>query len=416
MKFSVQKKNIIIIWQMFMIGIIIYTMKIPRTDLPVYWFAYALFAIVLAFPAAAAYSSKTIIRSPALTCTRIVWILIAIVGTFVYLFTAKAEDGWRELIWLMGFPVVISVLCYCSVRKGWHNSLLMVFVIISVLVALFGVYESVTGNIINKTPGSYYYRRNWLGFALPNTIFYNINDSAIFMTMSLFISWIYASDKKNKKVLQAFFLFVYGFNVLMVGSYGSLLAIVLFLLLQFISADNNRSRRTNRLLVFCACVVFAFSIVLASGLISTDTYEAIKEEGRLTIWGHTLSSASISPVFGVGPSKVAELNMANYPGSTAQVHNIFLEMWANYGAVGGILFIGWYLTLFRNARKEGKTNYSCRIVYNTLISFFPLSIVCSSLLNRSWSLCFFAFLVMQINYAYNCRKDPIKTIRSVVSL
>ena len=384
---------------MIHVGLLVYALKIPGTEIPVYWFLYLGEAFFISL-----YRVRQGWRIPGQTAiyrkTEYCWLALAIIGTFVILITGKGE--WREIIWLLCLPAVATIFCYISTNKNLHDNLQFAFIVITIALALFGIYESVTGNIVNKTAGSFYYRRNRLGFAAPNTIFFNINDHAVFMTMSFWIAWIYSEGRENQKLLRICFSFLYGFNVAMVWSYGALLSIAIFTLLYILVKTNSRKKRTNRFLLLLIILLFALSFVVSSGLIP----EGMGED-RLSIWSNTIESMKTSPIVGVGPEQVKVLNEANYPEQTASPHNFFLEMTANYGLVGGGILIAWFIMLIVQSRREGMSDMKCRCVFCILVSFLSLSIVCSSLFNRSWMICFLALLIDQLNYTKFKNNMPI---------
>ena len=257
-------------WLLAHIGLLVYAMRVPGTGLYVYrilYFSEALLLLLLGKGYKRYHTGKRMLRWTAFS-----WNYIAVQGAVVTLAGGRGGDR-QELIWILCMPAVCFVLCYYAVDRDLYTEIFRAFIIVSVLLALFGIYESVTGHILNKTTGSYYYRRNMFRLTAPNTIFYNINDHAVFMTMSLFISWIWSEGRKNRKALRRIFLALYGFNVLMVGSYGALLSIVFFLLMQYLVISDNQKKRVRRLLIFLTIVLFVASFMLAGGFLSKNLGE-----------------------------------------------------------------------------------------------------------------------------------------------
>jgi len=292
-----------------------------------------------------------------------------------------------------------TVVCWIASERDKLNVIYEAYIFVSLIIALIGVYEAFTGNIIHRTAGSYYYRKNLFGLTSPNTIFFNINDNAVFMAMSLFIAWIGSDKFKHRAFMRFILILLYGTNIIMVDSRGAILATVAFFMLELLQL-RSWNRRVMRVGGFMIAVTLMLPFLLESGILNSVLSSTLSDEARFSIWSNTIDSMKKSWLFGVGPGSITNVNRLSAALRVCDPHNFLLEITANYGVIGGVLFIFWYARLLINSKKEAKYSNSSQSVWNALLCFIPLSIVPSSLVGKVWTICFFAVLIATLNQEY----------------
>lgn len=377
-----------------LIGFSIYAWKIPSVEIPVYKpICIVVFCIVVFYVFAT--KENRFIYSP-LQVTYICWGLVLTWGIILIPFTFQLGVNMDSITYIMAFIAMAGVFSYYSIIDGGIRRLLLCYIILSGAIGILGWYEAITGNIINITPGSYYYKTNFLGLHYPNTIFYNINDNAVFMTMSLFIAWLYTYQSKHRVWIRIVALIVYGGNIVLVDSRGALLAMVAFFIIQTLETKNAKK-------------ILPLVLVLGVGLIAFSNVslfaEGMKETGRSLIWENTINNIKSSSFLGVGAGNIVYANRLSLISPVADVHNFFLELLADYGFIGFFSVILWYCILLVICLKGNRLYPECRMIFNILICFLPLSIVSSSLIGKSWTICFFSILISYLNYIqYQAKK------------
>lgn len=386
------------LWIVFLVAIIIYSVRVPVLGVPVYQIVYlgyfALFAIL------GLKRKSNMAQSSSLVTTQVTWGGICLAGVLFLPVTYSREVDLSELVWIFCMSAVPTVICRIVRRGNKLKNIYEAYIFISILVALIGVYEVFSGNIINRTAGSYYYRKNVFGLTSPNTIFFNINDNAVFMTMSLFIAWIGSEKFKHKILMRLIFMLLYGTNIIMVNSRGAILATTAFFMLQLLQI-----RYWNKHVMRVGGFIIAVTLILPFALESGVLNSIFSDEERFLIWSNTINSMKKSWFFGLGPGNIINMNSLSNTFSVYSPHNFFLEIAANYGIFGGVVSIYWYVKLLKNAKKEIQYNNSNYSIWNALLCFIPLSIVSSSLVGKIWVICFFAILIATLNQEYLIRNQ-----------
>ncbi len=373
-----------------MILVLIYAWRLPVIRVPVYRIIYALALLVQS-----SYKKRSnILLSSPIGITGVMWIVIGLWGIILIPFTYYRGINVEELLWLFYFLLCSYVIYNYSNHYG-VDSIIQKYILISFMIAILGLYESFTGHIVHVTAGSYYYRKNFFGFTAPNTIFYNINDNAVFMSLSLFLMWVYAADKKEKWKYKALALVLYGVNVLMVFSRGAILSIIAFLLLELL-----QTRQWNKYIMRIGIVVVTIALVspflIEGGIVPGD----IASEGRYAIWINIISQIKSDFILGLGAGNISTIDVSSLSSHIVDAHNFFLEIAANYGIIGLASILSWYVGIMKIARNLGKEDRKCQTIWNALVCFIPLSVVSSSLIGKSWVICFFALITSQLNESY----------------
>lgn len=323
----------------------------------------------------------------------IMWSIIVCGCVISMIGTASFQmNNVEYLMCYLYYPIVFGALAYNFRNKTSARNMLAAYYTVSIGIAILGYYETFTGDIIHVTPGAYVHLRNFLGLHLPNTIFYNINDNAVFMMMSLIVAYIFSEYVKHGTIIKLIALILYGGNIVFVDSRGAEMALAAFLLLYYLI----RYRAGKKILV--VGILAISGAVLYPFIMQFSVFsEGISNTGRSLIWMTTARNIMKHPFIGVGPGNIVDYNrMMGTSGIVYAVHNYLLEIMADLGVIVAIVWCVWFGILLFKAYQIRRVNTSL-VVLCGLIAFVPMSIVCSSLIEKHWPILFFGILVTQLN-------------------
>jgi len=296
-----------------------------------------------------------------------------------------------SIIYLTSF---LSVICSCFLIKS-HDDLIYVSKIIlvnSVVLAVMGIYESITGTYLFFQTSKLIYMRaiNPVGLRYPLTIFFNINNMSTFLVLSLPFGFIGFENFRLKKLLRYIYLAVITVCLFLLDSRISLFSIALFIILYVFESKSIMKK-------FCYLSGFVFLMVLLQSYIektrifsflSGFSFDSLLGEGRWTIWSYSLSNASRNIFMGRGFGQSTVLNSI-YPSMYTTItipHNWFIELIMDFGIVGLASFLLWFSTLYKKIRSH-KKKYNRNSVLSFLHYFliiFVLMSICPSSIKQSY--------------------------------
>lgn len=379
-------------WMFLLSGILIYTVKVSFLDnFPLYQIIFPILTVLLLLSVPSWDKLSNYVYGP-LQVTAICWLLISAWGLILSFANGDYLIGREYLRFNLGLICASVIFSNYMLFDKYDYILKGAYFCISGLIAASGIYESVTGNFYHLTRQSYLYYRNSLGLYRPNTIFYNINDSATFMLLSLVIAFLFAEQCREKRSVQFLAVILFGGNIILTESRGAEVGMVVFLVVYYLQSKSQTRRTLAVLLVGMLSVLGMLWAYLLS-------FELLRYTGRSGVWINSLHNLARSYFWGNGPGKTALLNGINQVQSTSitAVHNFFLEMLCDYGVIGFVLLMIWYVQLLNQAKKQREKYRTSMIVLAGLIAFLPASISSSSLIRKSFVLAFFAYLVAQLN-------------------
>lgn len=366
---------------LFLVATTIVTIKVPGIQaLPVYFVLYLVFFVGI--------PRKLMNKQHSLKLTSFCWGLIFFWGCFLSFSYGFNSRHFSNLIWVLTVLLschVFSALLQFESRRCWTYRF---FIIITLLIAISGVYEGLTGIYYHETDATYLYTTTELGFYRPNTIFYNVNDNAIFATLCLILSTFYPKSLKEYWIVRILSLLLFGANIIMVNSRGAVLATVAFLVLSFIFYKLKRKAEFMLFLTVIIALPF-FSMILQS--------DFMDDGGRGNIWSMSLESLVSSSFLGVGPGEIAAVNLQLNPTvEVYAVHNFILEIVCDYGIIGAIGIVIWLFHLLKNGYEMYKKEIDFYML-PALFAFLLSSITSSSIVGKGFSLFFFAIIVAEMN-------------------
>lgn len=367
-----------------LIAMTVVTIKIPGTkNIPFYPFIYMLFFVCIPY--------KLAYKQPTLKIAAYSWGIIFLWGCLLALRHGFNDRNFYNLIWTISVFLSYHVLSALMIFKERRYWIYRFFVIVTFMIAISGIYEGLTGVYYHETDATYLYQKTSLGFYRPNTIFYNVNDNAIFATLCLVLSSFYPKNPKRLleyRVVRVLALILFGANIIMVDSRGAELATVAFLTLTYLFYRFNKN--VKLVLFLSGIIVLPFlSLILRS--------EFLDDGGRWGIWVMSLRTLASTYFLGVGPGEIAWVNSdQNVFADTYAVHNFILELFCDYGIIGFSALMVWLVYLIR----KGFEMFEREIDYKMLpaiIAFLLSSITCSSIIGKGFTLFFFAVIVAEMN-------------------
>lgn len=152
--------------------------------------------------------------------------------------------------------------------------------------------------------------------------------------------------------------------ILLTGKRAGLLAIIVMLLvfywLQIRYSDNIRKSLRTLLLLVCVACMMGVTWVNLSDMYDLQALERLQKletdggSGRSVLWAFAMeqyiNGNFLQLWFGRGQGSVEQL-LGNH------AHNDFIEVLYNYGLVACLLYVGFYMSLFRTWKRMCKTRY-----------------------------------------------------------
>lgn len=328
--------------------------------------------------------------------TVILWLIFLAGGLVTFIGTqdlGTAKSTWLDFLCL--FLIVMALIDYIRDDSD-VKAILTVYVLCALLLAFMGMYENITGFHFHVTYESYLVRRNAFGFYPSNTVFYNTNDMASFITISLPIGFMCAEQYKKALPIKIIVLAVLGASAIMSASRSAVLGIIIFAILILIIRKNDS---VNFLILIFGGLIF---FILADFLSSTYLGQFLTSDGdsgRSLVWVNTLYNAKKAWFMGIGPGCAKVVNGYSQYQSTEllAVHNYFLQIFVEFGIIAFLALLGWFFMLLRRVLLNRKSLFDMgRKVSNyqlaALVVFLIVSISSSDMTSRSW---LYAWLAIQ---------------------
>ena len=316
------------------------------------------------------------------------WMIVIIWGILLSFLYGINERNIENLSWVLSIAVVPYCMSQMFRKDEDRVFIYRVIIAITIAIAISGLYESYTGVFYHLTNDIYALNKNTYGFYRPNTIFFNVNDNAIFMFCCTVIAFFYPHEQKEAKYIRLLALFLYGGNILMTDSRGALLALAVFMALYY-SYQIGSSKRYTLIFGIILLSFFYLPVVLS------DEFFSLSD--RLPVWEASLANVKDTGFLGVGPGMIANINEQHYVGvDITAVHNFFLELFCDYGIIGLSCILLWFFSMLTIANKT-KERITRSILMASLISMLFATITCSSLIGKAFPLLFFSVIIAEIN-------------------
>jgi len=327
---------------------------------------------------------------------RIVWIktplnlpifLYLVFGSLSLIWSVNIYNSLLALPFFLAGPLLYYIASQSIKEQKYIDRLLLVIIVVGTGMALYGIFqyfgidfEFWTGNIA---------RNQVFG------LFGNVNYFAEFIILPLALSLglFLSREKIFNRIFLLIALIIMGIALLLTFTRGSLLAIVvtipvlIFFYYRSAVGELNKKHYRRFAFYFLILVIVAAALVYIphplnqkgstlGNLRERVTIESITSGSstlrRVAIWKFTWMMIEERPLLGSGvgtygyqslPHQAEFFAQGNnrdiYPhGFAVQAHNEYLQMWAEMGIIGLLLFLGiifiYYRNIFINFRKMGE--------------------------------------------------------------
>ena len=293
-----------------------------------------------------------LLRSPTTLCLLafLGWCGLSVIGA---LNNGVAFQAWIDLF----ATVTMSVVLAGSVRRlrDVERLTLVYFGVVALYVGVVLARIQLTGD-------------NW---RLSNLYYYDANDLAALIASAIPLGFYFALDRRHVwlRVLSVLGLAILATGLIRSGSRGGFLAATamgLYVLFGFTTVPARA--RVAGLLVIVAVIMTTASeqywTAMRTMLAPEQDYNATSEGGRIKIWRRGLEYIETRPVFGVGAANfpVAEGTISSLAKNAARgigvrwgaAHNSFIQVAAELGIPGLLIFVAWLVSAFRSLRRAGR--------------------------------------------------------------
>jgi hypothetical protein len=292
--------------------------------------------------------------------TRSILFYFAVAFASAVFFNPVTLDAQRELMRLA------SYICFYYVVTDWlqtpanTRALLKVLMASTIVVALFGFYQAVSGgysalyDILYPIQEEIRQIPPWEGRITSFLEHYNGLAGYMNLVIPFCIAFAMRGGSSALRRLGQWCFALASLALLLTQSRGGLLAYVAILVVSacFFAPDRkSRMRRIAMVLVAC----------LLAGIVAGMFFERLTEiddfttVSRLAIWGGAFTVFARSPIMGTGFGNLRMLmgGLLSLPdGWTGDAHNLYLELLAETGIVGFMAFAILIIVAMRSALKQ----------------------------------------------------------------
>ncbi len=319
-----------------------------------------------------------------LTRTILAYLAVAIVSA-VFL-KPLTLDAQRELMRLASYVCFYYVITDWCQAEGNTRTLLKVLMASTIAVAIFGLWQAVTGgysalyDVLYPIQDEIAQIPAWEGRITSFLEHYNGLAGYLNLVLPFCLAFATGGTDTVLRTLSRWCLAFGVIALLLTQSRGGLLAFVAILLVHVSFSARDRKARMRRVaLVMIVCLLAAAAAgFFFQRLGEIDDFTAVS---RLAIWGGAFTVFARSPVLGTGFGNLRGLmgGLLNLPdGWTGDAHNLYLELLAETGLIGFTVFGTLIVLALRTAvRQLRKTEDE----FNKMIAVAVFSAICGVLVH-----------------------------------
>ena len=318
--------------------------------------------------------------------TRAILSYLVIATASAVLLNPLTLDAQRELMRLASYVCFYYVITDWCQTQADTRTLLKILMASTIVVALFGLWQALTGgysalydvlypvqDVMAQIPA-------WEGRITSFLEHYNGLAGYLNLVLPFCLAFAIGGTDSVLRTLSRWCLALAAIALLLTQSRGGLLAFVAILLAYaYLSASDRKARiqRVALLLIVCllAAAVAGFFF---QRLGKIDDFTTIS---RLAIWAGAFTVFAQSPLFGTGFGNLRGLmgGLLNLPdGWTGDAHNLYLELLAETGLIGFIVFSVLIVLALRTAlRRLRKTENH----FNKMIAIAIFTAICGVLIH-----------------------------------
>jgi putative inorganic carbon (hco3(-)) transporter len=280
------------------------------------------------------------------------WLTRAVLGYLVIAIASAVFlnpltlDAQRELMRLASYVCFYYVVIDWCHTEDNTRTLLKVLMASTIVVAIFGLWQAVSGGYTAVYDFLYPIQEEisqiptWEGRITSFLEHYNGLAGYLNLVIPFCLAFAMGGTDPVLRTLSRWCLALAGIALLLTQSRGGLLAFIAILLVHVCFSARDRKTRVRRVaLALVACLlVAAVAGFFFQRLTEIDDFTAVS---RVAIWGGAFTVFVRSPVLGTGFGNLRALmgGLLNLPdGWTGDAHNLYLELLAETGVIGFLVF------------------------------------------------------------------------------
>lgn len=319
----------------------------------------------------------------------IFWLMYGFVSL---LWIHHLDEGVKELVYLIiNFFGLLSLISLSSLANKPYESIVKAWVLLFIItlpIALYELWFDVHLNISSDSGNSYtnFGRGVVTQRYFTSVTFGNLNGYNALLTFitPFLLGALIKHDGPIKKWNQLliwilFLLLVY--IIIMNSSRGAIgVVIIAFVAFMFYYLRNLQSYIAFLIIFLGAGIALytQFKDIFDFLLLKLEV-QGLDDEGRTSLITNGLDALINSNLLGIGVSDFMPTMSRIYGMVNSSPHNLFLEIFVQYGLVIGILFVGMFIGIFKRHRKS-ESKRSKFIIIAALLSYPLATIIDSSYL------------------------------------
>lgn len=318
--------------------------------------------------------------------TRAILAYLAIALVSALFLNPLTLDAQRELMRLVSYVCLYYVITDWCQTEDDTRVLLKILMSSTIAVAIFGLWQALTGgytalyDVLYPVQDEIAQIPAWEGRITSFLEHYNGLAGYINLVLPFCLAFATGGTDPILRTLSRWCLAFASIALLLTQSRGGLLAFVAILLVHvYLSARDRKTRIRRVALALMVCLLAAaVAGFFFQRLGEIDDFTAVS---RLAIWGGAFTVFARSPLLGTGFGNLRGLmgGLLNLPdGWTGDAHNLYLELLAETGLIGFLMFGALIVFALRTALRQLRRTQND---FNKIIALAAFAAICGVLVH-----------------------------------